>query len=205
MAKLFDKLQDYIIVGEKQYKIPTDFKQCINLFVAMDEQDTEYIMEFINQNNLPISRIDEVIQALVTFLTGEEENSPVKGETNQASQKEKALDYKADASLIFTSFFLDYGIDLYKQDLHWHIFLQMLANLSDKSPLMKAVHFRTVDISKVPKEQRDYYKAMKATYSLDKKKQNPMTAEEQHQQWKERVKKAYERAENEIKRGGENV
>ena len=91
----------------------------------------------------------------------------------------RAYDFAHDFDLIDASFMRDYGIDLYATDLHWWRFRALLFGLSDDTPFMKAVGYRTVRLpAKMDAQQREFYQRMKRIYALPGNEQPRMTIAE---------------------------
>lgn len=105
-------------------------------------------------------------------------------------------DFDEDAEYIYSSFLMDYGIDLIEQQgrLQWDRFLVLFKNLSDETPMGKALYYRTCEIPKYTKdnaEERKRIRKMKKKYELqcakpllDKK--NQLMYEKSMKQFKER-------------------
>ncbi|QIW21333.1 Gp15 family bacteriophage protein [Bacillus thuringiensis] len=86
------------------------------------------------------------------------------------------VDFKIDAERIFSSFLFDYNIDLIEQQgkMQWNKFLALFRNLSEKSPMGQALHYRTCEIPKKDKhnaDERKRIKKMKELYELPKAKE----------------------------------
>ncbi len=86
------------------------------------------------------------------------------------------VDFKIDAERIFSSFLFDYNIDLIEQQgkMQWNKFLALFRNLSEKSPMGQALHYRTCEIPQKDKhnaDERKRIKKMKEIYELPKAKE----------------------------------
>ncbi|HFJ9375110.1 TPA: Gp15 family bacteriophage protein [Bacillus nitratireducens] len=85
------------------------------------------------------------------------------------------VNFTLDAEMIFASFLYDYGINLFDQQgvLQWSEFLALFNNLSEKTPMRTAIHYRTCEIPKKDKhnsEERKQIKKMKERYELPEAK-----------------------------------
>lgn len=85
------------------------------------------------------------------------------------------VNFAIDAERIYASFLYDYGINLFEQQgkLQWDEFLALFNNLSEKTPMRTAIHYRTCEIPKKDKhnsEERKRIKKMKARYELPEAK-----------------------------------
>lgn len=85
------------------------------------------------------------------------------------------MNFTIDAEKIYASFLYDYGINLFEQQgkLQWDEFLALFNNLSEKTPMRTAIHYRTCEIPKKDKhnsDERKHIKQMKARYELPEAK-----------------------------------
>ncbi|OOR18169.1 MULTISPECIES: Gp15 family bacteriophage protein [Bacillus cereus group] len=110
-----------------------------------------------------------------------EESMKKDGEENKNGEDEKLreppiTDFKVDAERIFSSFLFDYNIDLIEQQgkMQWNKFLALFRNLSEKSPMGQALHYRTCEMPQKDKhnaDERKRIKKMKELYELPKAKE----------------------------------
>ncbi|WP_374964624.1 Gp15 family bacteriophage protein [Lysinibacillus sp. RS5] len=80
-------------------------------------------------------------------------------------------DFTEDAEYIYASFLMDYNMDLFEQQgkLSWYKFIALFNNLSDETPMGKALHYRTCSVPKSDKHNADEIKrirSMKEKYML---------------------------------------
>jgi len=76
-------------------------------------------------------------------------------------------DLKSDFQYIWAGFLGDFGIDLFKIDLHWWKFGFLLSSLSDDCRFSRIVSYRVTDTSKIKnKEIKRFYERMKKKYRL---------------------------------------
>ncbi|EOS8268437.1 hypothetical protein ABTI76_001011 [Bacillus cereus] len=85
------------------------------------------------------------------------------------------VNFTLDADMIFASFLFDYNINLFEQQgkLQWSEFLALFNNLSEKTPMKIAIHYRTCEIPKKDKhnsDERKRIKKMKERYELPEAK-----------------------------------
>lgn len=108
-------------------------------------------------------------------------NSPrKKSEITKESDGNKApaipiVNFAVDAERIYASFLQDYGMNLLEQQgkLTWEEFIALFNNLSEKSPMRIAIHYRTCEIPKKDKtngDERKRIKQMKELYELPEAK-----------------------------------
>ncbi|HDR7601037.1 TPA: hypothetical protein QCX65_004481 [Bacillus mycoides] len=99
----------------------------------------------------------------------------IENEDDKQSPEIPVVNFTLDAEMIFASFLYDYGINLFDQQgvLQWSEFLALFNNLSEKTPMRTAIHYRTCEIPKKDKhnaEERKQIKKMKERYELPEAK-----------------------------------
>lgn len=105
---------------------------------------------------------DEAMDGILWFLGGGR-----KGKGKKGGKKERIYDFEADAEYIFSAFYQQYHIDLTETDMHWWKFLALLGGLNEDCLFVKIMGYRSQDLAKIKdKEQRSYYRKMKALYRL---------------------------------------
>ncbi|TBX83971.1 hypothetical protein E0M29_28160 [Bacillus cereus] len=85
------------------------------------------------------------------------------------------VNFTIDAERIYASFLFDYGINLFEKQgkMQWDEFIALFNNLSEKSPMKIAMHYRTCEIPKKDKnnaDERKRIKKMKELYELPEAK-----------------------------------
>lgn len=95
--------------------------------------------------------------------------------TKEESPDIPIVNFTLDAEMIYASFLFDYNINLFEKQglLQWGEFLALFNNLSEKTPMKTAIHYRTCEIPKKDKhnsEERKQIKKMKARYELPEAK-----------------------------------
>lgn len=90
-----------------------------------------------------------------------------KTEKGDTKRRAPVLDFARDWDSIYASFYSEYGIDLFSEDLHWYRFVALLGGLSEDAPIMKKMYYRSVDpnTEKNP-TRRKYLRKMKRAYAL---------------------------------------
>jgi len=158
VLKIFELLQNDFFCDEEKLKIS------LRLLVVNYRSIQRYVI--MEQYEI----FDEIMK---TFVNQEKAN----GEKND----EKVIDYTEDAQYIFSSFYKDYGMDLYEMQgkLHWFKFLSLLTGLSSDTKMRQILDIRT---QKIPaptaynREEIERLRNLKAFYALkisseDKEKQ----------------------------------
>ena len=78
-----------------------------------------------------------------------------------------AYDFEIDSDLIYASMFSQYGVEIDKEKIHWFKFIAMFRCLKD-TELNDLMYYRTVDISKLPKQQRADMRKLQDKYRIRK-------------------------------------
>lgn len=178
-----------IEVDGVEYPVDTDFRawvrfQGILLSEDKDEAKAENICELMDGMSLPITKT--ALDAMLLFYAGASTENQTKSGGNV-----QAYDFEKDSEYIFSAFLDSYGIDLTTERLHWWRFKALFKSLPEDCQMCKIMMYRTIDLKKVPKEQRKFYREMKARYSL---KSGNNTGYRTEQEMKEYVKKRFAEA-----------
>ena len=110
---------------------------------------------------------------------------------NKGSNDKKVFDFKQDWNYIDASFLSEYGIDLYKDKIHWFLFYNRLSSLSKRNKLSEVIEIRTMEIPKQDKYNGkviENIKKAKKAYQLDIE----MTEEEKKQLAYNKAKKLFD-------------
>lgn len=171
MNLLLDRPPTQIEVGGLFYEIDADFRTGIAFELLMlDEEFTETekaarAMELYFPQ-IPDDEEEAMEKILWFYLCGREETNQEEKETEPAP-KNIVYSYEYDAGSIYAAFLSQYGMDLVEIPfLHWWKFKALFHALDENLEFMKIMRYRAVDITKVPKEQKDFYRKMKQIYAL---------------------------------------
>ena len=171
MNLLLDRPPTQIEVGGLFYEIDADFRTGIAFELLMlDEEFTE--MEKASRAielyfpQIPDDEEEAMEKILWFYLCGREETNQEEKETEPAP-KNIVYSYEYDAGSIYAAFLSQYGMDLVEIPfLHWWKFKALFHALDENLEFMKIMRYRAVDITKIPKEQKDFYRKMKQIYAL---------------------------------------
>jgi hypothetical protein len=136
-----------IVFNGKRYELKPYFDNVLKVFAVQKENDlttgdkvylslvilvkSKVKLEFNDQVGLLNAIYDTLIDA-----PKKTDNAP------------PAFDFVQDAGYIYSSFYMDYGIDLYQEQgkLHWWKFIQLFYGLSDKCKIKQVIQIRTKPI-----------------------------------------------------------
>ena len=178
------KCPQYIKVGEKQYKINTDFRVAIQCNeIAQDNSigNMERTMAIIyllygDEAVEDFENYNQIIELTKKYL--------LCGKELQDTKEKPDMDYIKDMDLIEASFMSDYHIDLTTQEMDWWKFNNLMNGLSNSELgncciLNNIRNLRNFDASKIEdkKERQKIIEAQKY-WALDKK-ENHLTKEQE--------------------------
>lgn len=191
----FEQLPTTIKIQNIEYVINTDFRVWIKFGKIVkenkgNEEKLADLLQFLAELNLPTSfkLFNEIIDQLINFYSGEERN---KNNISQVDDPKEYFDFELDSPYIYASFLSEYNINLTKVDLHWWEFKSLFQSLSSECIFSKIIHYRSINLKDVPKEQKDFYRKMKKIYTLEKE-ESQLTVEEYHQQIINKVNSRFE-------------
>ena len=123
--KLFDRLPDSITVDGKRYKCNFDFRNVLRMLDIMQRTDImpdarDYLCARCCVKNAP-KNAAKVYDALCSILFVQ---------TPETGGK-RITSYEQDAGLIRAAFRQVYGINLFRDKLHWYEFTELLQNLPE--------------------------------------------------------------------------
>lgn len=185
-------LRNTVKIQNKEYPIQTSYKIWIGFQNIFKEDDTEkrnsLLIDFITRQNLPL--ISETIDVIIEFYINDENILKDCTKNIKIANQEEYFDFIKDFEYIYSAFLEQFNIDLIDTDLHWYKFKALFKSLNNDCLFNKIVHYRSVDLKSIPKEQRSFYKKMKELFSLHHKT-HIQTAEDYHLSLIERVNKRY--------------
>ena len=180
---------EYVKIGDKKYKINTDFRiaiECNKIAEKSDISDTERALAIIYKLfddeglNNP-QDWNKLIELCIKFLTLSKE---INASDNDI---EIDMDFVEDMDYIEASFMSDYKIDLSEVKMHWWKFYNLLEGLSNSELgncciLNRIRNLRTFDLSQIKDSKtREKFAKAKEMFSLKKNKQEIKLTKEQEE------------------------
>lgn len=171
--RLAERLPDRVVSGGKSYHADFDFRR---VFAMMDIMADPAI--------LPAARVRLAVAEVVTRPPKKTEgcaalyaeiNRVLFGSAPAKVSGEKLTDLDHDADLIRAAFLQAYGINLWRDSLHWHEFSSLLSALPQGSRYAEILGIRArpiPDATKYNTAEREWLMKAKAACAL------PMTDEE---------------------------
>ena len=189
--KLQDRLPDGVTVDGRFYRLDLDFRNVLHM---MDELTREDVMPEAREYNAlrcltrrprNVSKVLAAVRELL-FEKPPKRDGP------------RVTDFVQDAGMIRAAFRLAYGIDLYRDRLHWLEFRELLNAIPEGSRYSEVVGIRARPIPPATKwnsEERSWLLKAKADVALH------LTDEEQAKKYSEDVGKVFSALFGMIQRG----
>ena len=121
--KLYESLPDGVTVCGKRYKLDFDFRNVLRMMEVLGNNDlTQEARDFLALKCLTKRprNVSVVLAAVKGILF---DKKPGSGE--------RLTSFEQDAGMIRTAFRQEYGIDLFRERLHWLEFTELLQNLPE--------------------------------------------------------------------------
>lgn len=174
---------EYIEVGEKKYKINTDFRiaiKCNKISTNENIGDYERALAIIyllfGEDALnDYENQERILELAITYLSC---NKKVEN-TNE----EPDMDFEQDMDYIEASFMSDFHIDLSNTEMHWWKFMKLMNGLSNSElgnccVLNNIRNLRNYDVSQI-KDDKERQKIIKAKQQVALKKNEKKFTKEQ--------------------------
>ena len=132
--KLYEKLPDSIEIDGRKVRLHLDFRNVLRMIdILMQEDLTDEAREWLAMKCICRHPRKGMLPKVKTFLF------PHAGK----EARERVMDYAQDADLIRAAFQQAYGIDLYREKLHWFRFMCLLSFLPSGSRYSDVLNIRT--------------------------------------------------------------
>lgn len=175
MRKLYESLPDSVTVNGKRYKLYLDFKNVLRMLEIIGQDDLTpaardwYALRCVLKKNPP-RKYQDLLAAVMRLLFG----------TNKKTDGERLTSFEQDADLIRAAFWQEYGINLYRDDLHWFEFQALVQNLPSGNRYTDVIGIRaqeTPTANKYNQKEREALIRAKSYYALE------LTPEEQRKRY----------------------
>lgn len=192
--RLQDSLPDGVTVDGRFYKLDFDFR---NVLKMMEELDRDDIMPEARQYNAlkclmkHPRKVPKILDAVRVLLFPEKPKKDTK----------KVTDFVQDAGMIRAAFRQAYGIDLYREKLHWIEFSELLNAIPEGNRYMEVIGIRARPMPMATKwnaEERQWLLQAKADVAIH------LSEKEQKKQYEADVGKVFAGLMNMIAKGSES-
>ena len=173
MGILKSRLPTSVLINGVEYPIRSNFRTMIRLEELLqdpdvDEQDRVWLALRLFYPEIPEDTDKAVDQLLWFYRCDKQENLyQKKARKRKVKRTDRIYDFQYDDDYIYAAFMSQYHLDLHEVEyLHWWKFRAMFNSLNDDTQFVKIMEYRAVELDKVPKEKRAFYKRMKQLYAL---------------------------------------
>lgn len=154
-----------VTVNDKKITVKTGFRHWMQFEnILFDTNiDDDYRLYFMASSVMekPQNITKELIEALFSF---HRLDKPIKKGSGKQTDIGYRFDY--DMDFIYAAFYQQYHIDLFEMNLHWWKFKSLFDGLTDQTKFKQIVGYRTADLSKLDKEQKQRLTELKKFYAL---------------------------------------
>ena len=165
--KLFERLPDKVEVDGRKYKLDLDFRNVLRMIEIMSREDLlsearNYLALKCVMRRVP-RNVGQAMTAVSAILFPKTKKKGNKGP--------KLTDYTQDADLIRAAFLQCYGINLWREKLHWFEFTGLLAGLPEGSRYIDIVGIRAKPLPEPTKynaKERQWLIEAKQRYAIEK-------------------------------------
>ena len=162
--RLAERLPEHITVGRRRYKVDLDFRNILRMMEVMGDDTL-----------LPSARNWRAMRCVMrrpprdTAKALEALRAICFPETGKSGSGQRLTSFDQDADLIRAAFRQTYGIDLWRERLHWVEFSALLAALPEGSRYSEILGIRARPMPKATKynaEEREWLAKAKASCAL---------------------------------------
>lgn len=164
--KLRDRLPERVTVEGRSYRVDLDFRNVLDLMAQLDRTDLIQPAREWHALRCVMRRPPRDWHRRTALLLA------VRGILFPAQRGEagpKVTDFDQDADLIRAAFRQHYGIDLFRDRVHWLEFTALLGALPEGSKYAEVLGYRARPLPKPTKynrEEREFLAKMKARWAL---------------------------------------
>ena len=183
MGILESRLPTSVLVNGVEYPIRSNFRTMIKFEELMqdpevNDQDKVWLALRLFYPEIPDDTEQAVERLLWFYRCDKKENLYEKKAKRRKSRRmDRIYDFEHDDDYIYAAFMAQYHLDLQKVEyLHWWKFRAMFNSLNDDTQFVRIMEYRAVELDKIPKEKRAFYKRMKQLYAL------PLSQDEEQRQ-----------------------
>lgn len=183
MFSLVDDLEHTLLIDNKEYKFDMSFDVVLRFYELLEDDNLKgfekvnlaFDMFYIDDSKVEFTyeqrsqAIEDIVDYLQQTPYGNEESE---NQSDTFSEPDKLYSYTQDAGAIYSSFLMDYGIDLFKERgrMHYLTFRSLLHGLSEKTLFERILSIRARPTTGLEGEQLTNLLDLKRYYALDSEK-----------------------------------
>lgn len=189
--KLYERLPDSIEIDGRKYRLKLDFRNVLRMMDVMDRKDIvplarDYLaLKCVMRR--PPKDCRKILYHVRLFLFGE----------NKHIEEKRVTSFAQDADMIRAAFMQEYGINLFRDKLHWFEFCAFLYNLPNGSKYTEVIGIRSKPIppaTKYNKQEREALIKAQAAYAIE------YTEEERERNYSNSLKRVFADMKNIVNR-----
>lgn len=155
MSFITEPIKNKVVFERAKYTIYAPFDNVLEVQRLFREEGLPDLvkirqaLKMLTCNNRRLEKLHpEKMQSLLKEIFDNCINTPKRPEKQQKGPP--VLDFDHDAEYIYSSFMLDYGIDLVDMQgkLHWKKFISLFRGLSEQTKIREVMRIRSMDIPK---------------------------------------------------------
>ena len=188
MIDIAKPLTNFVIYNGKKIKLNISFDTVLKMYdifkdgILLEQEKAQFALALlVKGSKIPDFKVLDIIfkEQIETFQ-------------RQSSRNQlRVVDFKQDSSYIYSSFLMDYGIDLIEQQgkLHWQKFISLFQGLSEKTKIREVMSIRARPLPKTDKHNQEYIHSLmelKTYYALE------ISQEERERNFQEGLKRLAE-------------
>ena len=170
--KLYERLPDSVIVNGKRVKVDLDFRNVLRMLEILERSDLmPEAREYLAAKCICKRPKNGVISAVKALLF-----PPVKVKGERA--RKPVTSYEQDAWMIRAAFRQCYGIDLWREKLHWLEFADLIHALPEGNRYIDTIGIRVRELpapTKYNAKEREWLIKAKASVALEIPEEERMT------------------------------
>lgn len=130
------------------YRLDLSFDRVLRVLALLEEPElddadkVDFALQLLVMNKRKLLRLNlvqkmELYEGILRDCISDQSH-PV------ASREPKCFDFAQDADAIYSSFWMDYGIDLHNElgRMHWHTFIALFSGLSERTKMREIMSIR---------------------------------------------------------------
>lgn len=163
-------LPERICIDGMDFAVNTDFRVWIEIgeVIAGNSdifEKTARVLTLCYKDKVP-QTLKKAIDGVIRFYACGKDTEKRSGKTVMP-----IVDFSEDSGLIGAAFYHDYGINLWREKMHWWQFRELFAALSEDNKIVKVMGYRSISIGDIhDAEQKKFYRKMKGLYRLPDKR-----------------------------------
>ena len=162
--KLYERLPKHIEIDGKKYRLKPDFRNVLRMMDVMDRKDiVPLARDYLALKCVmyrPPKDCRKALYHVRLFLFG----------VNKLTEEKRVTSFAQDADMIRAAFMQEYGINLFRDKLHWFEFTALLYNLPNGSKYTEVIGIRSKPIppaTKYNKAEREALIKAQAAYAIE--------------------------------------